>query len=150
MVYNRTIIAIFYKKGHPSPCTVQKKPLRHLYLSDQTKFADVGLNCKRHVCCNNVLYQSNLNQPIYQPTNNIPANLEEPVSLLDWIGTILIAIRPCAGIIVYIIWAFSKDTKKSKANYCKAMLLLMLVAIVLYIIVIVVFAGFFVILASYY
>ena len=98
----------------------------------------------------NNYYQSNVNQPIYQPNNNIPTNLEEPVSLLDWIGTILIAIIPCAGIIVYIIWAFSKDTKKSKANYCKAMLIMMLVAIVLYIIAIVVFAGFFVSLASYY
>ena len=52
--------------------------------------------------------------------------------MLDWIGTILLMLIPCAGLIVYIVWAFSEGTKKSKANFCKAALILNLILYVLY------------------
>lgn len=77
----------------------------------------------------------NVYQPSYQPET------EEPVSLLDWVGTILLGAVPCVGLIMYIIWAFSNDTKKSKANYCKASLILMLSVVALYIIVVVIMMG---------
>ncbi len=59
---------------------------------------------------------------------------DETVSVLDWIGTTLILCIPCVGLIVYIVWAFSSNTKKSKANFCKAYLLILLAVIVIYMI----------------
>lgn len=64
-------------------------------------------------------------QTVYQP------ELEEPVSMADWLGTVLLAFIPCAGVIVYLIWAFGSDTKKSKANFCKAVLIIHLAVIAL-------------------
>lgn len=62
----------------------------------------------------------------YQPQG------EEPVSLGDWIGTLLLFnLVPCVGLIVCIVWAFSKDTKTSKKNFCRAYLIIYLVTIVL-------------------
>lgn len=94
--------------------------------------------------------QNMYNQPVY--TQPAPPAKDETVSVLDWIGTNLITLVPCVGIIMYIIWAFSKDTKKSKANYCKAMLIMMLIGIVLYIIMIAIFvaAGLSSDMSSYY
>lgn len=69
-------------------------------------------------------------QPAYQP------ELEEPVSMADWIGSLLLFnFVPCVGLIICIIWAFSKDTKKSKANFCKAYLIIYLIGLVIGIIV---------------
>lgn len=99
---------------------------------------------------NNSAYQqpeqpTNQFQPTdqYQPQMNAyQPELEEPVSLGDWIGTLLLFnLVPCVGLIVCIVWAFSKDTKKSKANFCKAYLIIMLVSIVLSIIITVAFGG---------
>lgn len=77
--------------------------------------------------------QGNYQQGGYVPTP--PTNLEEPISVLDWIGTILVLAIPCVGIIMYIVWAFSSGTKKSKSNYCKANLILLLVVIGLYLVI---------------
>lgn len=62
---------------------------------------------------------------------------DDTVSILDWVGTVLLMMVPCVGIIVYIVWAFSKDTKPSKANYCKAILIIYLALIVLYLVIII-------------
>ena len=78
--------------------------------------------------------------PVYPPLNN----LEEPVSVGDWVLSMFIAWLPCIGIIMIFIWAFG-DTKKSKSNYFKATLIWTLIGIVIWVIVFVlmttVFAG---------
>lgn len=62
----------------------------------------------------------------YQPVG------EEPVSLGDWIGTLLLLnLVPCVGLIVCIVWAFGKDTKKSKKNFCRAYLIIYAITLVL-------------------
>lgn len=62
----------------------------------------------------------------YQPVG------EEPVSLGDWIGTLLLFnLVPCVGLIICIVWAFSKDTKTSKKNFCRAYLIIYAVTLVL-------------------
>lgn len=70
-------------------------------------------------------------QTTYDPVGS-SAN-EEPVSMLDWIGTLLILLIPipCVSLIIYLIWAFGSNTKKSKANFCRAYLILMLIISVL-------------------
>lgn len=80
----------------------------------------------------NVQYQQTA---AYTPAQNFapyqPAG-EEPVSLGDWIGTLLLFnLVPCVGLIVCIVWAFSKDTKTSKKNFCRAYLIIYAVTILL-------------------
>ncbi len=75
-------------------------------------------------------------QPSYQP------ELEEPVSILDWIGSLLlINLVPCVGLIMCIVWAFSGSTKKSKANFCKAYLIFYIAVIVITVVFGAVFFG---------
>ena len=91
---------------------------------------------------NNNMYQQTA---AYTPAPNMayqPAG-EEPVSLGDWIGTILLFhLIPCIGFIVYLVWAFSKDTKPSKKNFCRAWLIYYAVATVISIVLGFVFVGY--------
>lgn len=64
-----------------------------------------------------------------------PTQAETPVSIGDWILTYLIMCIPCLGLIMMFVWAFGNNTKKSKSNFCKAMLIVSAVCIVLSIIV---------------
>lgn len=66
-------------------------------------------------------------QPAYQP---MQTDLEEPVSMGEWLITLLIMIVPCVNIIMVFVWAFSSDTKKSKSNYFKAALIFAAIYIV--------------------
>lgn len=79
---------------------------------------------------NNMYEQTNAYTPApnmaYQPV------VEEPVSLGDWIGSLLLFnLVPCIGLIVCIVWAFSKDTKQSKKNFCRAYLIIYAITLVL-------------------
>lgn len=65
----------------------------------------------------------------YQPMQE----LEEPITMGEWLITMLIMMIPCVNIIMVFVWAFSRKEKKSKSNYFKAYLIYMAVAIVLYI-----------------
>ena len=83
--------------------------------------------------------QKNYQQPIYsqqfqqsayaQPTYpqymmpGINTRLEEPVSIGEWLVSMLICCIPIAGFVMMLVWAFSGDTKKSKSNYFKASLI---------------------------
>ena len=76
---------------------------------------------------------TNYGQPMYQQTNN---NLEEPVTLGEWIILFLISMVPCVNIIMLFVWAFGSNTKTSKKNYCRASLIITAVILVIYFIVI--------------
>ena len=69
------------------------------------------------------------------------SNLEEPMTLGEWLITMLIMLIPCVNIIMAFVWAFSSKEKKSKSNYFKAWLILMAIVIVPYIILLVVFGA---------
>ena len=71
----------------------------------------------------------------YQPPQN---ELEEPMTMGEWMITLLIMLIPCANIVMAFVWAFSSKEKKSKSNYFKAYLIFMAIVIVLYIILLVV------------
>lgn len=109
---------------------------------------------------NNSAYQQPQYQPNsnpYQPTNQYQPQmtgyqpqLEEPVSIGDWVGSLLLfSLVPCVGLILCIVWAFSKNTKKSKANFCKAYLIIMLITTVLTLIITFAFSGVLVSLINY-
>jgi len=67
----------------------------------------------------------NLNQ--FQQTS------EKPVSVGDWMVTILLMAIPLVGFIMLFVWAFGGNTPASKANWAKATLIWMLIGIVLFI-----------------
>lgn len=56
------------------------------------------------------------------------------VTLSDWIVTMLIMLIPIVNIIMLFIWAFSKRTNPSKANWAKASLIIGAVGILFIII----------------
>lgn len=55
---------------------------------------------------------------------------EKPMSLGDWLITIIIQAIPCVGIIMLFVWAFGNGNT-SRKNYCRAALILTAVALVL-------------------
>lgn len=65
-----------------------------------------------------------------------------PMSLGDWLLTILALMIPCAGIILYFVWAFGKDVNVNRRNYCRAALIVQGVTLVLgFILMIIMFFG---------
>ena len=69
---------------------------------------------------------------------HIPEGLEEPMSMGEWIVTLLIMMVPCVNIIMMFVWAFSKTEKKSKSNFFKAELIFMGIIFGLYLIIFIV------------
>ena len=51
-----------------------------------------------------------------------------PLSLLDWMLTLLIMAIPIVNLVMLLVWAFSSDTNPNKANFAKAALLWMVIA----------------------
>lgn len=89
----------------------------------------------------NQQYQQPYQQPVYQqPVYQQPVQgLEEPMSLGEWMITLLIMFIPCVNIVMMFVWAFSKNQKQSKSNFFKAQLIYTGIVILLYLIVFVVF-----------
>lgn len=55
-----------------------------------------------------------------------------PVSLGDWIITLIVLAIPIVGIVMLFVWGFSSGTHPSKQNYCRAVLIFALIAFVLF------------------
>ena len=55
----------------------------------------------------------------------------EVISLGNWIITLIVLAIPLVGLIMTCVWGFSGNTPKSKANYCKAVLIFYIIGIVL-------------------
>lgn len=88
-------------------------------------------------------YQDNLDYNIGNHTsyqqNDYNGMDTSPMSMGDWVLTILAAMIPCAGIILYIVWAFSSNGNVNRRNFCRAQLVIMAVVFVLYLILFLVF-----------
>ncbi|MGH8190362.1 MAG: hypothetical protein ACREP2_02825 [Rhodanobacteraceae bacterium] len=56
-----------------------------------------------------------------------------PVSLGDWILTLVVLAIPIVGIVMMFVWAFAGGTHPSKQNYCRATLILALIGFVLFV-----------------
>ena len=85
-------------------------------------------------------YQQNPYQQQYQnPYQSDNYDLEEPVSFGDWMITMLLMYIPCVNLIMLFVWGFGTGTKKSKSNYCKAMLVWTLIGTVLAVFIFIVF-----------
>ena len=83
--------------------------------------------------------QDNMGQSAYSSYYDAPApqgqtpgpQLEEPVSMGEWLIAMLLMLIPCVNIVLMFVWAFSDSEKKSKSNYFKAALIWAGISIVL-------------------
>ncbi len=57
----------------------------------------------------------------------------KPVGMWEWILTFIISSLPIVGFIMIIVWAFGDNTKPSKKNWARAVLLFGIIVFVLYI-----------------
>ncbi len=64
-----------------------------------------------------------------------------PVSLGDWIITLIVLCIPIVNIVMLFVWGFSAGTQPSKRNYCRAALIMMVVMFVLYFLLIMTFGA---------
>lgn len=60
--------------------------------------------------------------------------LEEPVTVKEWLITMLLLCIPIANIVLMFYWAFGGDAKKSKSNYFKASLIMAAIVTGIYIV----------------
>ena len=82
----------------------------------------------------NYSYNTGNNNQIYEPGQDT-----SPMTMGDWLLTLLAAMIPCVGIVLYFVWAFSKTTNVNRRNFCRAQLIMMGVVLVIYLIFIAMF-----------
>ncbi len=90
----------------------------------------------------NTGYQQNYGNNPNSPYGGMDTS---PMTMGDWLLTLLACLIPCAGIILSLIWAFGKNGNVNRRNFCRAQLIITGVIFALYIIVILIwgvsFAG---------
>ncbi|HHS50800.1 MAG TPA: hypothetical protein ENN07_06760 [candidate division Zixibacteria bacterium] len=68
---------------------------------------------------------------IQKPQNS----LYKPVTVGDWIVTLLLMAIPIVNLILLFVWAFGSNTPISKANWAKATLIWMAIVFAIYILI---------------
>ena len=63
------------------------------------------------------------------PVNDLPQYT--PISVGEWVITIIIIAIPIVGFIMLLVWGFGSNTQPSKANWAKATLIMIGISIVL-------------------
>ncbi len=83
-------------------------------------------------------YSSYYEAPV-QPQIQTPVgqNWEEPISVGEWLVSMLLMMIPCVNIVLMFVWAFSSSVPKSKSNYFKAALIMGAISLVLSVIMII-------------
>jgi hypothetical protein len=59
------------------------------------------------------------------------AGEDHPVSVGDWLITLILASIPLLGFILVLVWAFGGGVPRSKANWAKAAVILQLIGVFL-------------------
>ncbi len=65
-------------------------------------------------------------------------DMSETVTMGEWLTAMLLMSIPCVNVVLMLIWAFGGGTKKSKANFFKAELILVGIYLVLYLFLVVI------------
>lgn len=63
---------------------------------------------------------------------------QTPMTMGDWVLTILAMMLPCVGIILYLVWAFGKSGNVNRRNFCRAWLIIYAILMALSVLLIVV------------
>lgn len=56
---------------------------------------------------------------------------EAPMTMAEWLITLIVGMIPCIGIIMLFVWAFGSTGNVNRRNYCRAQLIIVAVSIVL-------------------
>lgn len=56
---------------------------------------------------------------------------EKPMSMGEWVITILVFMIPIAGLVLYCMWAFGKSGNVNRQNFCRAYLAITVVGFVI-------------------
>jgi hypothetical protein len=59
----------------------------------------------------------------------LSARESSPVSLGDWVLTLIILCIPIVNIVMLFVWGFASGTHPSKQNFCRAYLILLAIGI---------------------
>ncbi len=78
--------------------------------------------------------------PTPTPASNAAPN-HQPVSLGEWMVTILITAIPLVGFIMLFVWGFGSDTNTSKANWAKATLIWLAIMAAVYFVIFAIFGA---------
>lgn len=132
-----------YTQGYQQPAYNQEQ--QSAYPQEQQPAYNQGYQQHSY----NQTYQQPYNQT-YQQQYQMDSDLEEPVTFGDWMLSILLMTIPCVNLIMMFVWAFGSGTKKSKANYFKAVLVWTLIWTVLSFIMIIGLGATIASIASYY
>ena len=84
-------------------------------------------------------YQKSVQEQLQYQYREPETDLEEPISMGEWLVTMLLMLIPCVNIVLMFVWAFSSREKRSKSNYFKATLIFAAIILVIYIIFIAIF-----------
>ena len=91
---------------------------------------------------NSVYQQPTVQEQLQYQYQQPDEHLEQPVTMGEWVISLLIMMIPCVNIIMAFVWAFSTKEKKSKSNYFKAYLIFLAIEVVLAIVLIIVYSIF--------
>ena len=81
----------------------------------------------------NTNYQQNYTAPVQNTAQKTDKGFDTtPMTLKDWVLTILAYFIPCCGgIILYCVWAFGKSGNINRRNFCRAALIFVAIGIVI-------------------
>lgn len=93
---------------------------------------------------NKFAYQDNhydYSQQYNQNSNQAEHMDNAPMDLKDWILTLIVLIIPCVGIVMYFVWAFSKEGNINRRNFCRAQLIIFAALLGIYLVLVVLFGA---------
>lgn len=76
-----------------------------------------------------------------QTTVFVEDSASQPMSVKNWVITLILTAIPLVGFIMLFVWAFGDSTNKSRSNWAKAALILAAIVLVLYIIFFAIFGA---------
>lgn len=113
-------------------------------INSNQQYTDPNAGQQQYQYQGNYYYHAGPNpaQP-YQPyQQNYESGMDQtPLSMGEWILTILVMMIPCVGLIIYLVWAFGKNGNVNRRNYCRAYLIIYAVILVISILFVVVFGA---------
>ena len=54
---------------------------------------------------------------------------EQPMSVSEWLLTIIVLAIPLVNIVLYLYWSYSSSGNLNRRNYCRASLIIFLIAL---------------------
>lgn len=55
---------------------------------------------------------------------------QSPLSMGEWILTLIVGMVPCVGLIIFLIWAFGSNGNVNRRNYCRAALIIQIISLI--------------------